>query len=461
MAIVGLAFTNNFPCISGIRKALLKMRLTFFLALLCMVTLTAGCQSPSNHYLMNGIGAALPAPDIDQAGRLQNAYFNYLCQQAGLVENPFSSQPGTCQIQAMDSGSWNLIVRQGMNDIDRRCDAYLEWLDNKQRSAGPLLNQVRDVQSAVRGIIFAVDPGSTVAMEVVGLAFGLIDRSLQNYNSRLLLLVEPSTRNSVVLNALRDFRRQVKEKNLSFPTRPEAEYALREYMRRCLPFAIEAQINDLSTLGSQGIDPARATTIFEAPVAFQKPRIESSPREPLRPDQKSGTKPSRPNIQPIDQRLSKVFREGPFEEIDLVNLQRRLCVGEIGIEQVGVQTVAGVLIFEATDWGELVTPVKDGKISEQEFRFLSNLAGCDSSQFKNIYESQFLADDATVRGLVTLLNQRFPENPFTGTPSLADPLLRKKIGEARLGYGLSDLGGAAADHVTPELRARLRLRPPS
>ena len=249
---------------------------------LLMVQL-AGCQSPSSQYLMNGIGASLPAPDIKRATTLQNAYFNYLCQQAGLVDGSFSDKPGDCQVQAMDAGGWTLIVRQGMNDIDRRCDAYLEWLDNRHRSAGPLRNQLRDLQGAVQGIMFAVDPGSTAALEIVGLAFGLIDRSLQNYNSRLLDLVEPSTRNSVVLNALRDFRRQMKEQKLQFGTRPDAEYALREYMRRCLPFAIEAQINDLSTLGSQGVSPSDATTIFEAPVALGLLRdTPESSRVPIR-----------------------------------------------------------------------------------------------------------------------------------------------------------------------------------
>lgn len=301
--------------------------------LLLLAALLPACQSPSSQYLMNGIGAGLPAPDMDRAGKLQNAYFNYLCQQAGLVSDPFGSEPGKCQVQAMDSGSWNLIVRQGMNDIDRRCDAYLEWLDNKQRSKGPLLNQVRDVQGAVRGIMFAVDPGSTAAMEIVGLAFGLIDRSLQNYNSRLLDLVEPSTRNSVVLNALRDFRREIKDKRLQFGTRPDAEYALREYMRRCLPFAIEAQINDLSTLGSQGVSPREATTIFESPVASilsDTPRTSRDPiiRTPKNTAGNGGVSGSNnqdgPNLGGI------TSTEKRFELSEVEELQTNLCTSVSG-----------------------------------------------------------------------------------------------------------------------------------
>ena len=163
-----------------------------------------------------------------------------------------------------------------MNDIDRRCDAYLEWLDNKRRNKGPLLKQLADVQGATTTIMGLIDPGSAAAMQIVGQAFGLLRNSIENYHSRLLLEIEPSTRNSVVLTALRETRAQINAVSVS--SKPEAEYLLREYLRRCLPFAIESRINDLSTLGAQRISPDSAELIFEAPVLEEGVRrsLESS-----------------------------------------------------------------------------------------------------------------------------------------------------------------------------------------
>ncbi len=217
------------------------------------VGVLSACQGSG--YLENGIGAQLPAVDMAQSTALQNQYFQYLCKQVGY--NNCSTLP------TIDQPMWTLIVRQGMNDIDRRCDAYLQWLDNKKRSKGPLIAQSNAVSATTQAIIQIVSPGSA-AISIVGLAFGLLNQSIENYHSRLLLEIESSTINSVVLRARHDFRMAVQNK--AFSNRPDAEYALREYLKRCLPFAIETQINDLSTLGSRGIAASNDNTIFQAPA---------------------------------------------------------------------------------------------------------------------------------------------------------------------------------------------------
>jgi hypothetical protein len=230
----------------------------FFIALvLALAAIVSACQSPGNGYLMNGIGAELSARDIESATTLQRKYFDHLCAQAGLGD-------GGCALGLNDRAAWTLVVQQGMNDIDRRCDAYLEWLDNQKRNRGPLLSQVSAVQNTTSAIIGFVAPGSTKALNVVLAAFGLLTKSIENYNSRLILDIESSTINSVVLRARNDFRQAFSGKTVG--NKPEAEYVLREYLRRCLPFAIETQINDLSTLGSRGIRADESNSIFEAPV---------------------------------------------------------------------------------------------------------------------------------------------------------------------------------------------------
>jgi hypothetical protein len=254
-------------------EVLVFVRHFFIAALVSFAALVSACQSPGNGYLMNGIGAELPARDIVSATKLQKMYFDHLCAQAGLGD-------GGCALGLNDRVGWTLVVQQGMNDIDRRCDAYLEWLDNQKRNRGPLLSQVTAVQNTTSAIIGFVAPGSTKALNVVLAAFGLLSKSIENYHSRLILDIESSTINSVVLRARNDFRQAAS--GLEFASKPDAEYALREYLRRCLPFAIESQINDLSTLGSRGIRADESNSIFQAPIGSRLLRdTPKSSRDPI------------------------------------------------------------------------------------------------------------------------------------------------------------------------------------
>jgi hypothetical protein len=371
----------------------------FFIALfLSLTALVSACQSPGNGYLMNGIGAELPARDIASATKMQNAYFNYLCQQAGLTENSFSDKPGGCNVQPLDEGGWTLIVRQGMNDIDRRCDAYLEWLDNQRRSKGPVLSQIRDVQTATTAIMTAINPGSGAALDIVVQAFGLLSKSVENYQSRLLLAVESSTVNSVVLNALHDFRVQVKTQRMRFANRPDAEYALREYMRRCLPFAIESQINDLSTLGSQGRDPIGERTVFQEPVGFTDVSRPSTP----------ATKVGR-----VDRKRTGIEGAGPKtseggDQVIAKNLQKALCISPTG--NFSDRELAGIKVFEDDVYfGQDDQSRADGDLDKEEQNtLLASLKkhACPSG-YKNYVESFSLFDKDEVARLRAIIRKKF------------------------------------------------------
>jgi hypothetical protein len=240
--------------------ALVFARLCIFASRVCyagrrvvlafLVLALSACQGG---YLQNGIGSQLAASDFVQSSNIQSAYFAKLCQQV---------VSGDCS-GAQQNNIWTLIVRQGMNDIDRRCDAYLEWLDNKRRSRGPLLAQIGAIHDTANAIMGIVGTGAA-AISIVAQGFGLITRSIDNYHSRLLLEVDKSTVDSVVLLAQRRFRDGIAGEN--YYNRPDAEYVLRAYLRLCLPFIIETNINNYSTLGAQGIQVTEANSIVRAPV---------------------------------------------------------------------------------------------------------------------------------------------------------------------------------------------------
>ena len=168
----------GFACIQRILSWAPRGKRSLAVALAVTGVLSA-CQDTA--YLENGIGAQLPAADIAQSTALQNQYFGHLCVQVGYTS--------CTTLPTIDQPMWTLIVRQGMNDIDRRCDAYLQWLDDKKRSKGPLIAQSNAVSATTQAIIQIVSPGSA-AISIVGVAFGLLNQSIENYHSRLLLEIE-------------------------------------------------------------------------------------------------------------------------------------------------------------------------------------------------------------------------------------------------------------------------------
>ncbi|MEZ5809877.1 MAG: hypothetical protein R3D45_00555 [Rhizobiaceae bacterium] len=426
-------------------------------------TVLAGCTSPTQGYLFNGIGSQLPARDVASSTELQAKYFNYLCKQAGLPYAAGANGAPQCSLPLFDRGTWTLIVYQGMNDIDRRCDAYLQWLDNKKRSKGPLLSQLGTAKTVTQEIIEITVPNAANAVKaisIVGQAFQLLNDSIENYHSRLLLEVDSSTINSIVLRARHKFRKDIR--NNQFENRPEAEHALRSYLRLCLPFAIETNINDYSTLGSLGLTPDDDNSINQAPVDSK----------PLKPEQKFGeARPTPPPGPKTPKDFDKIFvNPKKYERRDLILLQNALCLQGQGVGSIGPKTMAAIRIYEDTvlssvDFGDVRQPKKNGLIDDFEFNFITNFESCEAGKYRNMFERvnyDVVSDDkATLKrkSLIRLLNARF--DPDVGEDlQLDDVRLREFIERARAAYGASDYGGFAASQVTPQLLNMLTAGPP-
>jgi hypothetical protein len=143
-----------------------------------------------------------------------------------------------------------------MNDIDRRCDSYLAWLDEKRRSREPILKQLADMGAATAAILRATNAGAT-PIAIVGVAFGLAADTFTNVSSRLLLEVNHSTVQSVVLGYQAEFR--ATNVKVIIDNRPAAIYLLRSYLRLCMPYSIEMSINNTVTIYHR--DPAALNTV--------------------------------------------------------------------------------------------------------------------------------------------------------------------------------------------------------
>lgn len=399
-------------------------------AAVAFALLLVGCQSQG--YLQNGIGSDLSAADIAKATQLQEQYFLHLCKQAG--------SPSGCALPVSDQTTWTLIVRQGMNDIDRRCDAYLQWLDDRKRSKGPLLSQINDIGATTTSIMFIVDPNSAAALQIVALAFNLINRSIENYHSRLLDEIESSTINAVVLRARHDFR--VATRKNAYSSRPDAEYALRSYLRLCLPFAIETNINDYSTLGSRGITPDENNTINQMPV------IGAALREDTPDTALDVVKPSKPKGVDVAGDQATGFQgaiEQRYNRFGVQDLQGRLCVAKTG--KFDRTTRSAIGIVEAT----VGSGKPDGVINTgtEEDVIKAAREGCSGlpTGAANTYEKfHFTADDNSPTaadkikrfqaGLLNCVNiaEQANQRPFEGKPAEAafqsgqlDDDLRKSV----------------------------------
>jgi hypothetical protein len=209
--------------------------------------LVGGCDTLEWRYTREGIGVELYTPDVVDGARLQELYVGYICQQAGLAFEQIGDLLICSELPV--SRNWEVFVQAGMNDIDRRCDGYLTWLDNKRRSVGPIHQQILDSEAATLAIIGATAVDPTKAIAVVGAAFGLAAHSFTNFNSRFIFEVEKSTVQSVVLTRQQKYRETLP---LNIDNRPAAIYALRQYLRLCMPMTIETQINTTVKLFERG-----------------------------------------------------------------------------------------------------------------------------------------------------------------------------------------------------------------
>jgi hypothetical protein len=334
-----------------------------------------------------------------------------------------------------------------MNDIDRRCDAYLAWLDDKKRSQGPILNQISDTGNAVHSIMSITGSGPQ-ALEIVSTAFGLLRSSLVNYHSRLLLEVESSTVNTIVLTKRNDFRDDIRTKAIS--SKPEAVYAIRAYLRICLPFTIETDINDLSSLQARGQDADQVPSVTSSTEVLPDqpaapPRYEPPPR---------ATERVRPTA-PLPREEGPPGAETSFEmqlrPSDVRVVQAALCITQDGA--LGPETRRAIKLYESVAMFEPI----DGKLESREGGQLLSKGACDTGSFRNYLERDRLAAAESVQRLKRRINSLLPT---TATQLAVDANLnttdtRMAVAEIKRLCAIANQFDLPDDEVTPEFLRRV------
>ena len=443
---------------------------------------TAGCDPlQEKQYLRDGIGTDLGRSEMANTTALLTQYIGYICKQAGLELIP-DEPAASCSDRGFTQPQWVQFVKAGMNDIDVRCDAYLAWLDNRRRSAEPLLRQIGDMGKATGSILDATGVGPH-PMNIVGIAFGMAANTFTNVNSRLLLEVNQATVQSVVHKGQEEFRYR-KDYTNTF-NRSDAIYHLRSYLRLCMPFTIETDINTtvaiVKRVGPQSLENnpliAPETDAPELPVSSRPPAMvtaSTQTQEPRTPNPKPVAK-SRP-LPKGDAAFAQIFKDynpQEFPPSTVEKIYKVLCVPRAERARGGEIVRKHIEIWEQAETAPVIV---DGFVDKQERDLLIGKSDCPIASVRNSYERQRFRDgvETDVAEVIDLLN-RLPDDKLPGRGllptnlGLNDPRMRARIAQVRkalaadpaLAVKLSSVPESMADQWTRDLAdALLRLRAP-
>ncbi|HEY6633793.1 MAG TPA: hypothetical protein VIZ90_20235 [Rhizobiaceae bacterium] len=409
-----------------------------------------GCNLQNDMRFTNeGVGSNLYSTDVQRQYRIQQLYYGYLCGQASLPLAGISPEGvPVCDFPVFGTLQWNTLVQAGMNDIDTRCDAYLAWYDSRKRSQRPLISQINTTGRLVNAILLASSP-SAATIGVVAEAFGFAAATVNNYHSRLLYEIDTSTLQALVLDNQRTFREGIVD--LKFQTKPAVEHALRSYLRICMPFSIETEVNTVLTSVKRTGEPPPpliGTGTVEAAVDATKPRTAEQRVTVVRV--------TPPPVIPESPEVRKIFSVPNYGPSDLVNLQKALCVPPDEIGKVGARTRIGFAIFETYVAGQ-PNIRKDGKVSsDDEFARAVKFEPCDTAKYRNIFEAEQIGRPSDVDLLAGAL--RDANVPVAGDPAAAVSdlnALRTSIAVANRQLGIAGTDGAAPDEATPALYRKL------
>jgi hypothetical protein len=410
-----------------------------------------GCNLENDARFINeGVGTNLYSTDVQRQDRIQRLYYGYLCGQANLPLAGTSPEGlPVCNFDVFATLHWNTLVQAGMNDIDTRCDAYLAWYDSRKRSQQAVTSQINTTARLVNAILLATTP-TAATIGVVAEAFGFAQATVNNYHSRLLYEIDTSTLQALVLGNQRTFREGIAE--LKFQTKPAVEHALRSYLRICMPFSIETEVNNVLTVvkrSGEAPPPLIGTDTVEAAVDATKPRSAEQRVTVVR------VTPPPPIVETTE--TKKIFAIGGYDESDLMTLQRALCVPTDELGTVGPRTRVAYAIFETYAAGQ-PSIKKDGMVSSRnEYARAIKFGNCDRGQFRNIFEAEQLASPNEVAVLAD-------EMKFQGVTGFVAPpagagldAMRANLAAANAFFQIGSPDGAAADEATPELFTKMKL----
>lgn len=367
-------------------------------ALLAIVIFTASCSESDRRY--TGAGSDLYTSETSSATKDLLNYFGELCTQSG--GEPDAS--GTCKSKNSTPITYTTFVQTGFNDIDRRCDQYIGWIDRKRIEALTFKSSL----SATQGLLSAalIPPnvsGETLAYVMAAFSFASNIYDAQNIS--LLAALESSTIKTLVYKRQRAFRKAAGGQ--AFSTRASAVFALRNYLLICTPQTIVLDANTFSRDPEAGSERKLQEQFSEQFSTFAPPAPQTSG---TRVGQRSTVVAPDPAKCPT---CSKVFSDKPGNKgtLDIQIAQRALCMPDNQVDGIGgATTSAAIEIYESQKYGTsraVNTTESDALLSTTEFNDLQD-SGCregDRKIYRNYFERTSYKDKpVALKGLIDMLN---------------------------------------------------------
>ncbi|MBP1299778.1 hypothetical protein [Bradyrhizobium elkanii] len=440
------------PSLEKARSCRSLARINTLAVLLVLTLAIAGCDTTDSRYFRYGIGTDLYSTDIADATQLQDIYLTELCRQTLPI---LSSNQVECVNFAPAPATWSLIVQAGLNDVDRRCDAYLAWLDDRRRTNNAVLKEIGDITVASQAIMRVSGVGPN-PITLAGLAFGLASDTFTNVNSRLLLEVDKTTVQTLVLRRRDEFRLDLK--SVVITDRPAAVHALRLYLSICTPFAIETDINTTVTVfqqvGAGGLDN-KGPLINPATIGAFKPATEI------------GTAPPRPQGGSVVEAFKAIilnYDPKKHTAIFVAGLARKLCLTDKD-STIASRMTAAIKIFQLTrrDLLGFAGTKVTGRLTDAEIEALNDAAKCDATRFRNYFEST-IPDGVNNSGVVTILNKALAKGRELPASGASETQIRNVITglqqtfKSQLTLKTADLAEVSGQ-FTPDLQSALDKSP--
>ncbi|MCP5082758.1 MAG: hypothetical protein GY948_13810 [Alphaproteobacteria bacterium] len=377
-----------------------------------------------NKLIEQGIGTNVHSPDVPEQTRLLDQYLKFMCVEAGIATLSPEGDPH-CNVNGLSPRQLTVLVRAGFNDIDRRCDSYLAWLNSKRRSNAAINNQLNQAGTATAAIM-SIAGASRDPISLAAVAFGLAADSFNNFYSRLLLEVEASTVELIVSKNRQEFRKDLNNTLVQF--RPDAMHILRSYLLICTPHVIENNINIRSRFSVSG-NIAAPQDSFGTDVSRSTLSRSGLVRRaaPVRARQQVTPGRLRPKLVPGLE----------HQQIDAPSLRRvqlTLCVPESG--KYDMRTKQGIRIWETV---VLTGPAQPGLVSNSqldgaEADILKTEPAC-GQDLRNFQERDIFSNNIERRTLARLksLFQKKAEklNQAGGSVQLTLPETVSSIDELR------------------------------
>jgi hypothetical protein len=308
------------------KRAIFQVRrLAAYVAVVVAAAALAGCNA-DRRYIQNGIGDDLYSSDIMQATTNLETYLGFICHQAGIVAPTADDGFPRCR-RPMQTTEWTLLVQTGFNDIDRRCDSYLAWLEyvrHRDRFYSSQLNQIGRLTNA---ILLATSPADAIAIGIVAEAFGYGQSLFTDHQARIMLGYESSTIKTIVSERRVDFRTTFA--TVEILNKPAAVHVLRSYLRICMPYTITMDANTYARASASGVTGLTRANDPEmvARSLLSKKLLESLPARGAIGDlgKTGGGEGGGPENKPGGD-LRTTFEKTKLRKEDLVRVQLHICV---------------------------------------------------------------------------------------------------------------------------------------